>query len=211
MTAPDPKGSEFYRDIKPMPVWRQVLYILRRTVIDATNFSGRAARREMFAWNLFVLFSIIPAYILGAVAYIRWPFVMMVCIFALPSVVLSMRRLQDTGLPGWLSCISITIVALLALSPQVLPYERSVEFQFLILPIALVWATAVYLLPGVKGINRYGTDPREAFTVTPKEKEPKKPKVKPKKAAPAAPPPAPIDISNVETSTEEPEEVKEEK
>jgi uncharacterized membrane protein YhaH (DUF805 family) len=106
------------------------------------DFDGRAARSEFWWWVVFVaLVQFTAAIVLTIfliifqnVGFLQWLsvliFMVIVLAFLLPSIAVSVRRLHDRDLSGWLYLLSFV------------PFGGLVLFIF-------------YVLPGTPGPNRY--------------------------------------------------------
>ena len=106
------------------------------------DFDGRAARSEFWWWVVFVaLVQFAAAIVLTIiliifqnVGFLQWLsvliFMVIVLAFILPSIAVSVRRLHDRDLSGWLYLLSFV------------PFGGLVLFIF-------------YVLPGTPGPNRY--------------------------------------------------------
>ena len=106
------------------------------------DFDGRAARSEFWWWVVFVaLVQFAAAIVLTIiliifqnVGFLQWLsvliFMVIVLAFILPSIAVSVRRLHDRDLSGWLYLLSFV------------PFGGLVLFIF-------------YVMPGTPGPNRY--------------------------------------------------------
>lgn len=106
------------------------------------DFDGRAARSEFWWWVVFVaLVQFTAAIVLTIfliifqnVGFLQWLsvliFMVIVLAFLLPSIAVSVRRLHDRDLSGWLYLLSFV------------PFGGLVLFIF-------------YVMPGTPGPNRY--------------------------------------------------------
>ncbi|MDX8446278.1 DUF805 domain-containing protein [Mesorhizobium captivum] len=124
--APSPNGSPQQhsrttenRSAKSMGLWA---YFLRALGDDYRNFTGRASRKEF--WAFYLWFSIVFVALFGfgillnlaisgfddgprtSIGYI--PALLFVLVAILPSVALVVRRLHDIGLTGWLVLLCYT-------------------------------------------------------------------------------------------------------
>ena len=106
------------------------------------DFDGRAVRSEFWWWVLFVgivqfaaaIVLTIVLIIFQNVGFLQWLsvliFMVIVLAFLLPSIAVSVRRLHDRDLSGWLYLLSFV------------PFGGLVLFIF-------------YVMPGTPGPNRY--------------------------------------------------------
>lgn len=83
------------------------------------------------------------------------------------------RRLHDLGLSGWFGlCYPAVTALLLALffGPVTLPAPLDQNFLFIFFGIVLTLSLAsllLYILPGQRGANRFGPDPRAGNSPAP--------------------------------------------
>lgn len=117
------------------------------------DFRGRSTRTEFWLfhivfWIAFIVLGLIPiiatVYGMGGPAVILW---LLPCLFLtlaaiIPGLAVGIRRLHDSGQPGWLYALVVVLTI-------VLPF------------IGLIGVVVVGFLPGIKGENPYGEDPRE--------------------------------------------------
>lgn len=152
-----------------------------KCIRNYVNFRGRARRAEYWYFTLFCFISMILAMILDMVLFGR-PMVFYYCtalFLLLPSIAVSVRRLHDTGRSGkmllwyyvtyfvWLF-LSVVTGASFILSVMQGSLGASPSVAFLIVffggILALfVWAIFLivwFCLPGDKGDNKYGSDPK---------------------------------------------------
>lgn len=139
------------------------------------TFSGRARRREYW---LFVLFTAIinsvinfltlaaqgstPLTIVISIISIVWGLYTLI-----PSIAITVRRLHDTNRSGWWYLLAIVFIFAMVIF-AVLQFNSS-NYIFLILAFlcfAGFFAFVVFLfLPGTKGENDYGPDPKAVADV----------------------------------------------
>lgn len=108
------------------------------------DFSGRARRKEYWMFYLFYILTVIVlAFLMGVVSeinetlstFVAAIFVLFVIGSIIPTLAITARRLHDLNMSGWWQLLFL------------IPYVGSlVIFIFT-------------LLPGTKGVNRFGLDP----------------------------------------------------
>lgn len=117
------------------------------------DFRGRSSRTEfglfhLTVWLLIGALTFLPMVatsIIGDSApFILWilPSILLAFAAVIPSLSVGFRRVQDVGRPGWLYLIAIVATVVL--------------FPFGFIAVAIVG-----LIPGTKGTNSYGPDPRD--------------------------------------------------
>lgn len=108
-----------------------------------TDFKGRSRRKEYWMFALFnVLFSIATTlidYAFGTDSFVYYIglFSMLYGLFIfIPFLVVSVRRLHDTGKTGWMLLIAIVPI------------------------IGALWLFVLFATEGTRGTNMYGPDPK---------------------------------------------------
>lgn len=127
--------------------------VILRPWVRYTDFRGRSTRTEFWLfhivfWIAFFVLGLMP--IIASVSGARGPAVvlwLLPCVFLtlaaiIPSLAVGVRRLHDSDQPGWLYAV---IVAMWIIIPFVGP----------------VGMIVAGFIPGTKGENKYGDDPRE--------------------------------------------------
>ena len=98
------------------------------------QFTGRASRKEYWAFSLFYVAAVLIAVVLGSDEdEVDGLFFLLLLPLLVPGIVVAVRRLHDQGKSGWLSLISLVPV---------------VSIVFLVLMV----------MPGTPGDNQYGPD-----------------------------------------------------
>lgn len=129
-------------------------------------FTGRAQRREFFIFLAFVTLVTLVAHVFDArdgdvvrvAAGMGIAELCVTLVFLLPSVALGVRRLHDSGRSGMWMLLGYGPLALVNLQTQVDPALMPIIIGALIMGGG-AWLVMM-LLPGDRGTNRYGTDPR---------------------------------------------------
>jgi uncharacterized membrane protein YhaH (DUF805 family) len=151
---------------------------ISRTALNTFNFGGRARRTEAAYWWLtaaavLLVGGILMGVTLPAAAQVPAAYAM-AAVFGIPSVALFVRRVHDQDRTGWWALLLLMSF----LSGQALNMlETDTSFSAAVDDLAietlrwsrygLTFATLVlYVLPGKKGPNRYGPDPRESNVPT---------------------------------------------
>jgi uncharacterized membrane protein YhaH (DUF805 family) len=150
---------------------------IRRTALNTFNFTGRARRTEAAYWWLTVavamLVGVLAAVALPAAAQLPAVYAM-AALFGIPSVALFVRRVHDQDRTGWWALL-LLLSFVLGHALNILETDKSFSAavdDFAIETLrwsdyGLTFAVLVlYVLPGSKGPNRYGPDPRESNVPT---------------------------------------------
>ena len=123
------------------------------------SFAGRASRREFARMSLrlvWVTMAIVVAAIFAAIqgfAASGYLAAALIALIWVASTAVAVRRLHDRGLSGWFAAIGLVF-------PLVEP--AAAHFPILLLavfPLNIWLFVEIYLRRGVRGSNRYGTDP----------------------------------------------------
>lgn len=114
-------------------------------------FTGRATRREF--WWFFIAWLVVS--ILGSFLELALQ-TKMISIgiqvaFLMPTVAAGARRLHDTGRPGYLMLIPFASIPFLLIGPA---------FWGLAMLLTLAFTLVLLAMPGQRGPNKYGDDPR---------------------------------------------------
>jgi uncharacterized membrane protein YhaH (DUF805 family) len=150
---------------------------IRRTALNTFNFTGRARRTEAAYWWLTVavamLVGVLAAVALPAAAQLPAVYAM-AALFGIPSVALFVRRVHDQDRTGWWALL-LLVSFVLGHALNMLETDKSFSAAVDDLAIeTLRWSDygltfavlVLYVLPGSKGPNRYGPDPRESNVPT---------------------------------------------
>lgn len=144
------------------------------------DFSGRSRRKEYWFFALFTtlvmmavglgmaatIVSSLQGFTLASAAALTnagaafWVFLTFLGLFFLasiiPGVAVQVRRLHDLGVSGWWYLVFIVAGGALDQVPNVGPSLNSL--------ISLGWIVWMFM-PGTKGANRYGEDPKDPVNV----------------------------------------------
>jgi uncharacterized membrane protein YhaH (DUF805 family) len=133
--------------------------------------ASRARRRAW--WLVAVLLPLVVFAVGRALAAplqpIASPFAVLMWLLVLPQARVTLARLHDRGVPGWWGLALIAPTLLFGLVLQLAPGgpEAPAIFQHLLvglsilgLPALLALVVICGLLPGTRGLNRFGPDPR---------------------------------------------------
>lgn len=130
-----------------------------------SEFSGRSRRKEFWSFQLMlVILSVIAAAIDGGLGmstlvlglYGPLTFLLIVVVIT-PHLSVSIRRLHDTGRPGWWLLLGLAPIAAMLLVPVA-------GWTLVAVANVLVAVVLLYYLiqDGTAGPNHYGPDPKEA-------------------------------------------------
>ena len=143
-----------------------MLNLLRNSFTNYGNFSGRATRREFLGFALFFGILTVAAHyfdlrdgeitpVAGGMAVFELTIFL---ILLLPLITVSARRLHDSDRSGWwLLFLYLPYLAFVAAANEeelVIAASGALIVGALVLIILLA-------VPGNRGLNRYGADPRE--------------------------------------------------
>jgi uncharacterized membrane protein YhaH (DUF805 family) len=142
------------------------LYLLKRVVLGATDFTGRSRRTEViYYWIAMVLIGVVVGFLRLSVAphqSMVWFDVFMQALFVSPMFALFARRLHDQNRSAWWALL---LPAALMLSiPGSANFDGIIPQKPTVFGIALeivsIAVLILLLLPGTPGPNRFGPDPR---------------------------------------------------
>jgi uncharacterized membrane protein YhaH (DUF805 family) len=139
--------------------------LLWRTVTGATDFSGRSRRSEVFYyWIASLLVSTVLNYAVETVASLYASIVFETALhflLTIPIFAPFARRLHDLDRSGWWVLFISLLVALQQILPW-LPIFPDRPNLIISAPSALYLLVFLFLclMPGTRGVNRYGIDPR---------------------------------------------------
>ncbi|MSU91309.1 DUF805 domain-containing protein [Rhodobacteraceae bacterium 2CG4] len=116
-------------------------------------FGGRATRAEFWWFYLFTVIAGVLAVPLEIFLETKMITTGVGVAFLLPTLAAGSRRLHDTGRPGWLLAIPFLALPLYAVGPAA--FGTGLLFGIAVLVLLLC-------MPGQRGANRYGPDPKLA-------------------------------------------------
>ena len=116
-------------------------------------FGGRATRAEFWWFFLFTVIAGVLAVPLEIFLETKMITTGVGVAFLLPTLAAGSRRLHDTGRPGWLLAIPFLALPLYAVGPAA--YGTGQLFGIAVVVLLLC-------MPGQRGANRYGPDPKLA-------------------------------------------------
>ncbi len=116
-------------------------------------FTGRAPRAEFWWFFLAWLLAAVAATALELALGTQMISIFVQVVFLLPTLAAGTRRLHDTGRPGYYLALPFLGLPLLILGPEAWGLATLLLLALLLLMLAL---------PGARGANRYGPDPRVA-------------------------------------------------
>jgi uncharacterized membrane protein YhaH (DUF805 family) len=142
-----------------------------RTIRGIGDYSGRSRRAEVvFFLIAYTLLAVVLSFaVLSFTSYAiaRWFGIFLRLLFFVPFIPLFVRRLHDQDLSGWLAAL-LPVAFLLALphelaastgNVQALFAEKGSGLQLLFDAVCIVILILCFL-PGSRGPNRFGPDPR---------------------------------------------------
>lgn len=140
--------------------------LLRRTIVESMDFDGRSRRTE---WLFYSIATTLAGTLIGFVGDMILPGLVAVAILIiwtiaaiLPTFALFCRRMHDQDRSGAWTFVYVANVLMQIISAAMVP-ANSAWFQhpFEWISAGLFLAVLVLiLLPGTKGRNSYGADPR---------------------------------------------------
>lgn len=132
-----PVQPEYRQTARPNPdnAWYWMTLALR----NYADFQGRARRKEYWMFTLLVTLATVLAVILGGAESSVGGLLLLVIVLGgvIPGLAVTVRRLHDLGLSGWLVLVGL------------IPYIGSLVLFILM------------LLDGKRGTNQYGPNPKE--------------------------------------------------
>lgn len=142
------------------------------------SLSGRASRADVLGWGaslilLDLILSIIARQTLSGTS-LRWALLTIPAVIVIPSFALFARRMQDLNLSAWWS-LPVVVLALQNLALNVITVSvgwsarASMEavtryMDWPLFPAFAIACIAMACLPGTRGSNRFGLDPRNLPT-----------------------------------------------
>lgn len=156
-----------------MVVARQEAMILNWYVLAwsrALNFGGRSTRREFWSWLGINVALYVILFSLDRMAGLldpKAPFLLsqvFAIVIAIPMVSVLVRRLHDMNVRAWWLLVPLSIGIGLLVASRTGDGDNVIRMQVLSMLYALALGSLVLLsLPGKKGPNRFGVDPRETW------------------------------------------------
>ncbi len=135
------------------------------------TFSGRARRREYWLFFLFTCIVNVAINALSLAVKDSTPFTIVVSIISIvwglfiiiPSIAITVRRLHDTNRSGWWYLLSLAAACLLCASILLFVTNNDGPTAIVSLLLGIVGYITFFVflvLPGTKGENDYGPDPK---------------------------------------------------
>lgn len=150
--------------MKKMSIPEIILNLLRNKFV---KFSGRAGRKEVWAWLIFqvalgVLFPIISALFISmgsfeVYALLQIIFGVIYMVLMVPGIALIVRRAHDVEHSGWFCILLLVLPTILASALIGLTQDILLSMAVGILP-ALYWFYLIYFKKGTAGPNKYGEE-----------------------------------------------------
>lgn len=147
-------------------------YVREALTTKFATFSGRARRREYW---LFCLFMVIVSVAIQALSWaVKSSAVLTIVVSIIsivwslytfiPTIAIAVRRLHDTNHSGWWypfgAIMSIAFAILLTLAIASAPNNTAYLVASLVCLAVCIAYVVLFFLPGTKGENNYGPDPK---------------------------------------------------
>ena len=146
-------------------------YLLKRTVLGTTDFTGRSRRTEViYYWIATVLIGVVIGFtrvMFAPFQSMMWLDVVLQLVFVVPMFALFVRRLHDQNRSGWWGLL-LPLVLVLSIPERLNEIRGDVaavlaqktSLTAIALDLVCIAIIVLLLWPGTDGANRFGPDPR---------------------------------------------------